>query len=78
MYDKDNRERDAAQIKGLATSKEAPVNYGRDEYVRVLRKNRLSTSVLPNHKHKDKKTPKHHGAQSYCVLCKKSEMLKRK
>ena len=45
-----------------------------DESISVLRKKRDSTGVIPNSKQKGKNTPKHHGAQRYYVLCKKSGM----
>ena len=78
MYDKDNRERDAAQIKGLATSKEAPVNYGRDDSIRVLLNNKARTGVLPIRKNHGKNTPKNHRAYCHCVLCKKSGITEKK
>ena len=43
------------QIKRLASSKEAPVNYDSDESIRVPRKNKLRTGVLPNCKHHGKR-----------------------
>ena len=44
----------------------------------VPRKNRDSTGVFPKRKQQEKHIPKYHGAQRYCVFCKKSGMPERK
>ena len=68
MEDTDNRKRDVAQIKILASSKEAPENYDSDAYTRVPNKKKERTGVLPTHKHQGKNNPNNSGDQRYCVL----------
>ena len=65
---KDNRKRATDQIKRLVTSNAELVNYGSNDCIRVMRKNKARTGVLPRRKQNEKNTPKHHGAQRYCVL----------
>ena len=74
----DNRKRDASQIKRLVIPNEAPVNYDSDESVRVPYKNRARTGVITSRRQQGKKTLKHHGAQRYCVFCKKAGMPDKK
>ena len=66
--------RAAAQIKRLAYSNVAPVNSDINLSIRVPRKKKSSTGVLPNLKQHGEKTHKHRGAQLYWMLCKKSVM----
>ena len=50
MEVKDNRKRELAHIKRLSTSKTAPDNYDSNESVRVPRKERARTGVVPSRK----------------------------
>ena len=68
-----NRKRYATQIKRLATSKTASC-YDRNISIRVPHKKRVRKRYLPNLKRQGGKTPNNHGAQSCCILCKKSVM----
>ena len=61
-------------IKRLATSKVAPVNSDSDKSVKVTRKKKASTGVLPACNNKVKNTPKYHVAYRHCVMYKKSGM----
>ena len=54
-----------------------PVNYYSNRYIRVPHKNKVRTNVLPDRKQHGKNTPKHNGAERYCVLCKKAVMTER-
>ena len=74
MEVKENMKRAEDQIKRLATLKEAPVDSDRNESVRVPRKKRESTGVILSRKQQEGKMTKHHGAQRYCVIFKKSGM----
>lgn len=50
MEDKNNRESDVAQIKRLATSKAAPVNFDSNDSIRVPRKKKKRAGVVPDRK----------------------------
>ena len=63
--------RAANQINRISTSRAAS-HSDSDESIRVLSKKRSRNGVLPNLKYQGKKTPKHHIAQRYCVLCNKA------
>ena len=68
---KDNRKRSATQIKNIATSKVAS-QYDSNELIRVPRKKRGRTGIIPNRKQQRKKTPKHNRNQCYCIIFKKA------
>ena len=78
MEVKDNRKRAASQIKSPATSNEAPISYDSDNSIRVQRKKNEGHGVLTSQTQHGKNTPKHHGAQRYYMMCKKSGMPERK
>ena len=61
MEVKENRKRDAAHIKILATSKATPVNSDSEGSIRVMRKNKLRNGILPSRKNRGKQIPKNHG-----------------
>ena len=67
MEAKDNRERDADEIKILAASKAAPDNYDSDMSARVTHKKKARNGVLPDQKNQVNKNPKNSGAEHYCV-----------
>ena len=72
MEVKDNRNIVASKIKKLTASKALPAKYYSDASIRVSRKNKAVTGVLPSCNHQVKKTPNYSGAQCYCILCKKA------
>ena len=65
MEDKYNRKITEAQIKRLAASKAAPVSSDSDASIRVPRKKKARTGVLPDCKNNGKKIPNHSGDQHY-------------
>ena len=71
---KNNRKKDAAQIKKLAVSKAAPVNSDSDTSAKVAYKNKASNGVLTTRKHKGKEKPKHKQSQRYCGMYDKARM----
>ena len=70
----DNRKRVSTQIKNIPTFIVAP-HSDSNESVRVPRKNKAWNDV--QFKKQGKKTPEHHGAQSYGLLCVKEGMPER-
>ena len=74
----DNRKRVAAQIKSLATSKSVLINSAIDDYISVMHNNKARTGVLPSRKKNGENNPKHHVAQRYWVMFKKSVIPERK
>ena len=65
MEVKYNRKRAAANIKRLLDSKAESVNSERNKSTRVPRKKKSRAIILSTCKQQGKKTPKHHGSQSY-------------
>ena len=61
-----------SHIKRLSTSKADPVNSDRNDSIKVPLKKKARNGVLPDRKQQEKKTPKYHGSQRYCILCKKA------
>ena len=72
MEVKDNRKMAAAHIKSLSPSKESHINYDIGNSVKMPRRKKARTGVLPIHKQHGKKTPKHHGSQRYYLIWKKA------
>ena len=69
MEGKDNRKRDADQIKRLAASKAVTDNSDSDTFAKVLHRNKASNGFLPTLKNQGKKPPNYKCYESYCVLC---------
>ena len=72
MEVKDKIKISAAQTKILAYYNAASENSDSNTSAKVPRKRKARTGVLSDQKKQVKKTPKHKGYQSYCVMCKKA------
>ena len=64
-------------IKKIASAREASLSDS-DESVRITRRKKTNTGVLISKKSPIRAHDRPHGAQRYCVLCKKSGISERK
>ena len=64
-------------IKNIASTRAASQSDS-DEYVRIPRRKKAKTGFLNSNKSPRRAYDKQHGAQRYCVLCKKVEMPEQK
>ena len=64
-------------IKKIASAREASLSDS-DESARIMRRKKTNTGVLRSKKSPIRAHDRPHGAQRYCVLCKKSGISERK
>ena len=76
---KDNREREATQIKKIDSARSASIPES-NKYVRIQRKKkaRLGDGVLCSNKGSHNKAPTHHGNHHHCMLFKKAGIPEQK
>ena len=67
----------ATQIKRIASDRAASLSDSNDSS-RITSKKKARTGILRSNKGPHKKVHKHHGTQSYLVLCKMAWMPERK
>ena len=74
---KDEGKRSAVHIKKIASTRESSLSNSNNS-VRIPRRNKAKTGVSNSHNSPIRAPDRHHGAQRYCVLCKKAGMPERK
>ena len=74
---KDERKRAAVHIKKIASERAASISNSAKS-VNIPKRKKDKTGVLSSNKSIRRANDRHHGAQRYCVLCKKVGMPERK